>query len=41
MGVGGSGAAEGHLQIRVGRLRVLYRVHRDAIVVVAITGGPA
>ncbi|MCC6557724.1 MAG: type II toxin-antitoxin system RelE/ParE family toxin [Polyangiaceae bacterium] len=34
------GAAEGHLQLRVGRLRLLYRVRHDAILVVAITGGP-
>lgn len=34
------GTADGHVQQRVGRLRLLYQVREEAVVVVAVTGGP-
>lgn len=33
--------AEGHVQRRVGRLRLLYAVRGEAVIVVAVTRGPA
>lgn len=36
-----TGRAEGHVQQRVGRLRVLYAVREESVVVVAVTRGAA
>jgi hypothetical protein len=37
----GGGRGEGHLQLRAGRFRLLYRVRGGAVVIVAVTGGAA